>query len=148
MNEQLKHVTSGNMSLVTELGSIKLAIEVRPRARARILHASTGSASHEHSVCLCICAGSCVCVVIQAAIKSAFKTPDVIRLFARKEPDALRAKLAQLREDRKLGRLAEPAFRAQTVEVIVALKKLGEEVRACGLVVKDDTCPPAMDSSV
>lgn len=89
---QLKRLLEGDMTLVSELGQIKLALE--------------------------------------AAIRSAFMTPEVIRMFARREPSALRLRLAKLHEDHKLGRLAEHAFRQQAVEVIVALKKLGEEVGA------------------
>lgn len=89
---QLKKMLDGDMTLVSSLGQLKLALE--------------------------------------AAIKSAFQTPEVIRMFAKREPAALRLRLARLHEDHKLGRLPEAAFRTQAVEVIVALKKLGEEVRA------------------
>lgn len=57
------------------------------------------------------------------------QTPEVIRMFAKREPAALRLRLASLQEEHKLGRLPVAAFRSQAVEVIVALKKLGEEVR-------------------
>lgn len=50
-------------------------------------------------------------------------------MFAKREPSALRLRLARLSEDHKLGRLADAPFKQQAVEVIVALKKLGEEVR-------------------
>lgn len=50
-------------------------------------------------------------------------------MFAKREPAALRLRLASLQEEHKLGRLPVAAFRSQAVEVIVALKKLGEEVR-------------------
>jgi hypothetical protein len=49
-------------------------------------------------------------------------------MFAKREPAALRLRLARLAEDHKLGRLADAPFKQQAVEVIVALKKLGEEV--------------------
>ena len=35
-------------------------------------------------------------LAIQAAISSAFKTPEVIRLFAKKQPDQLRIRLSQV----------------------------------------------------
>jgi hypothetical protein len=90
---QLKKMLDGDMTLVSELGQLKLALE--------------------------------------AAIKSAFQTPEVIRMFAKREPAALRLRLARLQEDNKLGRLPLAAFRSQAVEVIVALKRLGEEVGSC-----------------
>lgn len=92
-------MAQGDLTLVSELGSIKLALE--------------------------------------AAVREAFRTPEVIRLFARKEPTALRGRLARLGQEHRLGRLAEATFSQQAVEVIVALKRLGEEVSA--LLVKAGT---------
>jgi hypothetical protein len=67
---------------------------------------------------------------IQAAIRDAFRTPEVIKLFARKEPEALRQRLSSLKRDLKLGRLPEDAFVQQAVEILLALKKLGEQLSA------------------
>lgn len=64
---QIQKVSSGNISLVSELGAMKLAL--------------------------------------RAAIANAFKTPDVIRMFAQKEPSALRERLAQIHQDWDLGRI-------------------------------------------
>jgi hypothetical protein len=89
---QLKRHLDGDMTLVSELGQLKLAL--------------------------------------QAAIKNAFQTPEVIRSFAAREPAALRARLAKLTQEHRLGRLAESAFKSQAVETIVALKRLGEELTA------------------
>ena len=86
----LKRLMEGDMTLVTELGQVKLAI--------------------------------------QAAISNAFQTPEVIRSFARREPAALRQRLKTLAQDIKLGRITDTIYRNQTVEIIVALKKLGEEL--------------------
>ncbi len=61
---QLKKVMDGDVTLVSELGSIKLALE--------------------------------------AAIKDAFHTPEVIQMFAKREPAALRARLARLQQVRQL----------------------------------------------
>jgi hypothetical protein len=110
---QLKKLTDGDVSLVDKLGSYRLAL--------------------------------------QAAMANAVRTPEVIRMFASKQPASLRARLAALSEDRKLGRITEDRFkcavcgcaavcvarpslfpklarRDHAVEVIVALKKLGEEL--------------------
>ncbi|CAB1329736.1 unnamed protein product [Coregonus sp. 'balchen'] len=56
-------------------------------------------------------------LAIQAAISQAFKTPEVIRMFAKKQPGQLRTRLAE-----------------QKVEILTALRKLGEK-----LTVEDDT---------
>ncbi|KJE94059.1 hypothetical protein CAOG_08818 [Capsaspora owczarzaki ATCC 30864] len=67
-------------------------------------------------------------LAIQAAISNAFKTPEVIRLFAKKQPGQLRQRLTDLQRDVKLGKLAEPDFQQQSVEILVALRNLGEQL--------------------
>ena len=44
-------------------------------------------------------------MAVRAAISEAFKTPEVIRMFAQKEPVALRRRLAEIDRDVKLGKL-------------------------------------------
>ena len=65
-------------------------------------------------------------LAVRAAISDAFKTPEVIRLFARKEPAALRLKLSNLDRDVKLGKFALADVAPQVCEILTALKKLGE----------------------
>ena len=65
-------------------------------------------------------------LAIQGAISEAFKTPKVIKMFAKKQPAQLRMKYEQLKEDVKLKRLTAAAYSAQAVEILTALKKLGE----------------------
>ncbi|KAJ8607988.1 hypothetical protein CTAYLR_008227 [Chrysophaeum taylorii] len=86
--ESLADLTRGNMTLVSELNSVQLAI--------------------------------------QGAIRQAFKTPEVIKMFAKREPDSLRAKLDKHREDARLGRISNDTYVALTVEILLALQKLGE----------------------
>mmetsp|Transcript_20430 Transcript_20430/g.62932 ORF Transcript_20430/g.62932 Transcript_20430/m.62932 type:complete len:180 (-) Transcript_20430:239-778(-) len=69
-------------------------------------------------------------LAIQGAIREAFKTPEVIKMFARREPGALRAKIASLREDRKLGRCGEAEYVDVSVECTLALQKMGEPLSA------------------
>ena len=88
----LEELTAGNMTLVSEMNSVQLAI--------------------------------------QGAIREAFKTPEVIKMFAKREPGALRAKLKSLREERKLGRVDEAKFAGVSVECILALQKMGEPLSA------------------
>mmetsp|Transcript_27759 Transcript_27759/g.60836 ORF Transcript_27759/g.60836 Transcript_27759/m.60836 type:complete len:197 (-) Transcript_27759:299-889(-) len=65
-------------------------------------------------------------LAIRAAISKAFKTPQVIRLFAQKQPAALRERLAQIDRDVKLGKADHDAVAEQAAEILTALKKLGE----------------------
>ena len=46
-------------------------------------------------------------LAVQAAVSQAFKTPEVIRLFASKQPAALRRRLAEADRDVKLGKLTK-----------------------------------------
>jgi len=88
----LQKMMAGDMTLVSELGGMRLAI--------------------------------------QGAISEAFKTPEVIKMFANKQPAQLRMKFEQLKEDLKLKRVTQGAHKAQAVEILTALKKLGEELSA------------------
>lgn len=63
-------------------------------------------------------------LAIQAAISQAFRTPEVIRMFARKQPDQLRQKLAELERDAKVGTLSSDALLMQKLEILTALKTL------------------------
>ena len=85
-------------------------------------------------------------LAIQAAISEAFKTPEVIRLFAKKQPGQLRQRLAEVRSqifnklkiqvciflqmqrDVKVGKLSDDIYTQQAVEMLAALRKLGEKV--------------------
>jgi hypothetical protein len=63
---------------------------------------------------------------IQSAIRTAFKSPEVIRMFAKKENGSLRSRLAQLESDFKLGRVSSEDYLNLSAEVLAALEKLGE----------------------
>ncbi|XP_069396821.1 protein LZIC isoform X2 [Delphinus delphis] len=114
-NDSLKKIMSGNMTLVDELSGMQLAI--------------------------------------QAAISQAFKTPEVIRLFAKKQPGQLRTRLAefpdqgsnprplhwkadsllldhQMDRDLMVGKLERDLYTQQKVEILTALRKLGEKLTA------------------
>ncbi|CAH3155935.1 protein LZIC-like [Pocillopora verrucosa] len=68
-------------------------------------------------------------LAIQAAISEAFKTPEVIRLFAKKQPGQLRQRLSEMQRDLKTGHLSQAAYTQQAVEILTALKKLGEQLK-------------------
>eukprot|EP00823_Brevimastigomonas_motovehiculus_P004198 TRINITY_DN2708_c0_g1_i1.p1 TRINITY_DN2708_c0_g1~~TRINITY_DN2708_c0_g1_i1.p1 ORF type:complete len:190 (-),score=67.70 TRINITY_DN2708_c0_g1_i1:55-624(-) len=63
-------------------------------------------------------------LAIQAAISNAFKTPEVIRMFAQKQDDQLKQKEAFLLREYKLKNIGQEEFNTQRVEVLVALKRL------------------------
>lgn len=65
-------------------------------------------------------------LAIQAAISQAFKTPEVIQMFAKKQPDQLREKLSQIERDQKIGKLSLDIYEQQKAEVLSALQRLGE----------------------
>ena len=67
-------------------------------------------------------------LAIQAAVSQAFKTPEVIRLFATKQPGQLRLRLSQLQRDIKIKKLNKDQFNQQTCEILLALQKLGEKL--------------------
>ncbi|XP_066547450.1 protein LZIC [Amia ocellicauda] len=73
-------------------------------------------------------------LAIQAAISQAFKTPEVIRLFAKKQPGQLRIRLAEMDRDVMVGKLPRDVYTQQKVEILMALRKLGEK-----LTVEDES---------
>lgn len=68
----------------------------------------------------------------QAAISAAFRTPAVIRMFARREPSLLRERLLDIERDIKLGK-GGPSAENEKVEVLNALRQLGEKLSAAEL---------------
>ncbi|XP_068599497.1 protein LZIC [Brachionichthys hirsutus] len=73
-------------------------------------------------------------LAIQAAISQAFKTPEVIRLFAKKQPGQLRTRLAEMDRDVMVGKLSRDVHVQQKMEILTALRKLGEN-----LTLEDET---------
>jgi cysteinyl-tRNA synthetase len=68
-------------------------------------------------------------LAIQAAISDAFQTPEVLRMFAKKQPGQLRDRLAQVQRDEKIGKLSRDVAALETVEILTALRKLGESLK-------------------
>jgi hypothetical protein len=52
---------------------------------------------------------------------NAVRTPEVIRMFASKQPASLRIRLAALSEDRKLGRITEDRFKCAPIHVLIGV---------------------------
>jgi hypothetical protein len=72
-------------------------------------------------------------LAIQAAISQAFQTPEVIRLFAKKQPGQLRQRLTDLQRDQKMGKISGSTYTQQAVEILMALRKLGDKLTASEL---------------
>jgi len=65
---------------------------------------------------------------IQAAISQAFKTPEVLRLFANKDSGELRKRLVVLERDLKLRAINQDLYNRHASEVLLALRKMGESL--------------------
>mmetsp|Transcript_3568 Transcript_3568/g.12794 ORF Transcript_3568/g.12794 Transcript_3568/m.12794 type:complete len:175 (+) Transcript_3568:95-619(+) len=66
----------------------------------------------------------------RAAISGAFRTTEVIKMFALKQPEQLRERLAVVERDLKLGKVAETKATQEKVEILAALQKLGDALTA------------------
>ena len=64
-------------------------------------------------------------MAIQAACSQAFKTPEIIKMFAEKDTSSIHQKLATLEMNMKLGKLSMSDFREKKSELLSALQKLG-----------------------
>lgn len=67
------------------------------------------------------------------AISSAFKTPAVIRMFGKREPDRLRNRLTEIDRELKIGKLSKDASERERGEVLSALRQLGEKLNQAEL---------------
>jgi len=67
-------------------------------------------------------------LAIQAAVSEAFKTPEVIRMFAKKDSNSLRQHLINLQTGLKLGKVSKETYTTQAVEILTALKKLNVKI--------------------
>ena len=84
----LAKMGSGNMSLMDEMSSVRMAV--------------------------------------RAAISQAFKTPEVIKMFAARRPNDLRQKLAEIDRDLKIGKLPLDLGTPKKREILTALQKLDQ----------------------
>ncbi|XP_063879720.1 protein LZIC-like [Scylla paramamosain] len=105
----LSRMTSGDMTLVDSFNAMQLV-----------------SSDVQYPAKICSSVAEQTLSAIQAAISQAFKTPEVIQMFAKKQPDQLREKLSQIERDQKIGKLSLDVYEQQKVEVLSALQKLGE----------------------
>jgi len=64
-------------------------------------------------------------MAVRAACLQAFKTPEIIKMFAEKNSEQCNKKLSELDADFKLGRLSAEEYHNSKTELLVALQKLG-----------------------
>eukprot|EP00771_Trimastix_marina_P003831 gnl/Trimastix_PCT/539.p1 GENE.gnl/Trimastix_PCT/539~~gnl/Trimastix_PCT/539.p1 ORF type:complete len:189 (+),score=80.09 gnl/Trimastix_PCT/539:57-623(+) len=69
-------------------------------------------------------------LAIRAAISDAFKTPEVLAMFAKRQDSGLRQRMEILRREMQTGKISREAFAAQSCEILGALKSLGNELSA------------------
>jgi len=65
---------------------------------------------------------------MQLAVSKAFQTPEVIKMFVKKDNGQLRSKLTSLHRDKKLGKVSSDIYNQQVVEILSALQKLGDKL--------------------
>ena len=100
----LSKMMQGNMTLVDELGSVQLVLSC------------------------CLMWLLIINKAIQAAVSEAFKTPEVIKMFAKKDNNSLKQRLTSLQTSVKLGKITQESYTQQAVEILTALQKLDEKV--------------------
>lgn len=69
-------------------------------------------------------------LALQTAIAQAFQTPEVIKMFKLRQPAQLRERLSMLERDVKLGRIPEKQASQESLEILMALQKLGDPLSA------------------
>eukprot|EP00899_Mesostigma_viride_P002467 jgi/Mesvir1/12220/Mv00448-RA.1 len=68
-------------------------------------------------------------LALQAALASVVRTPEVLKMFAMKQPAQLRDRLTSLQRDVKLGK-AHPGSQDEIREILTALQRLGDTLSA------------------
>lgn len=104
-SRSLKKFSDGDLTLIDSVNAMQLVSEPRKSTQlnpTQLNSLSTHSQLIPNSTSIQTqftsnnCSNSNPFQAIRAAISQAFKTPEVIRLFAKKQPDQLRIKLAQV----------------------------------------------------
>ncbi|KHN86105.1 Protein LZIC [Toxocara canis] len=69
-------------------------------------------------------------IAIRAAISEAFRTPEIVAIFAKKQPALLRQKLMQTDTELHLRKISTEVHSARKAEILYALMKMGAELSA------------------
>uniref|UniRef100_A0A9J2PFK5 Beta-catenin-interacting ICAT domain-containing protein n=2 Tax=Ascaris TaxID=6251 RepID=A0A9J2PFK5_ASCLU len=67
-------------------------------------------------------------IAIRAAISEAFRTPEIVAIFAKKQPALLRQKLMQADTEFHLHKISGEVHNARKAEILYALLKMGAEL--------------------
>lgn len=124
--ESLENMASGNMSLVDEISAMQI---VRPTV-AGSADGKVPPEAFSQGIRLRPHHPPIPAQAIRSAVSEAFKTPEVIRLFAKREPGQLRDRLAEMERDVLIGKISKDVQTDQKLEILTALRKLGDQV--CG----------------
>lgn len=110
----MNKLVKGDISLISALGAVQLVIAIKVfffNQPTSILQAT------------------------QAAISQAFQTPEVIKLFGKREPKQLRERLQEVEQDFKLNKLSYESSSRQKVLINFAFFKMAEfqipDLRIC-----------------
>ncbi len=129
----LSKLAKGNMSLVDDIGAMQLVsgdvltnnhLNFSPLLRCNYFIRDPTQLSRTHPFCALSFGCLSPSKAIQAAVSQAFKTPEVIRMFAKREPGQLRERLAGLI-------LLPPAV--LIIQSLIAMSRLARLPRRCRL---------------
>ncbi|XP_026463364.1 protein LZIC-like [Ctenocephalides felis] len=73
-----------------------------------------------------------------AAISEAFKTPEVIRMFGKRQPQQLRERLEQVEEKFRLNKISNEQKNREKAEILLALQQLQDNLTAEELKFLDE----------
>lgn len=65
-------------------------------------------------------------------------------MFAKKQPGQLRQRMAELERDAKIGKISQDCFIQQKLEILAALKKLGDSLNAAELNLLEEQSSSAL----
>ena len=119
--ETLDQLKEFEQSLAKMVG--RMGVAVRPVLTLRAGMQAGGDMSLVDSI-------GAMQLAIQAAVSSAFKTPEVIRMMGKREPGQLRSRIGELDAQVKIGKITEDQRLEQVVEILTAIRKLGGKISA------------------
>eukprot|EP00041_Stephanoeca_diplocostata_P012072 m.201208 g.201208 ORF g.201208 m.201208 type:complete len:194 (+) comp18798_c0_seq5:158-739(+) len=69
-------------------------------------------------------------LAIQAAVGGTFKSPEVIRMMGKRDPEALRKRLGELESQCSSGSITEAELHEQKAAILTAIRKIGGKISA------------------
>ncbi|XP_044743621.1 protein LZIC-like [Chrysoperla carnea] len=74
----------------------------------------------------------------QAAISKAFKTPEVLKLFGKREPQQLRERLSTIDENIKLNKTTKEFTINEKIQILNTLRQMGEKLSPAELKLLEE----------